>query len=231
MAAELERLLRCGAPTNVQVEFSHFPSDPVLFDRHDPVLRALSRVCGPTTAFARSGGSVPVVAALAARRVPTVVTRFSLADDVLHAPNESYSLRSLELGDRPPTNSSQPSPTSATFGDSRPRHQSQSKLSTRRDAMESSVNLDSIDVAPEASSWRRQHACRVVKYVGPRAAVLLARHGVVAVGAARRSALRSAQPSSTKRRSNASSTAHHTHAKSFTTHSHHTRFDRKENDA
>lgn len=51
------------------------------------------------------------------------------------------------------------------------------------------LNLDSIEVAPEASSGKRQLACRAVKYLGPRAAVLLARHGVVAVGATPRSAL------------------------------------------
>jgi hypothetical protein len=33
------------------------------------------------------------------RDIPTVVSGFSLPDDAFHAPNESYSLRSLELGE------------------------------------------------------------------------------------------------------------------------------------
>jgi acetylornithine deacetylase/succinyl-diaminopimelate desuccinylase-like protein len=47
----------------------------------------------------RSGGSIPVVAALAERGIPTVVTGFVLAEDGIHAPNESFRLRSLELGE------------------------------------------------------------------------------------------------------------------------------------
>jgi len=47
----------------------------------------------------RSGGSIPIVAALADRGIPTITTGFALADDDIHAPNESYRLRSLELGE------------------------------------------------------------------------------------------------------------------------------------
>ena len=47
----------------------------------------------------RSGGSIPIVAALADRGIPTIATGFALADDDIHAPNESYRLRSLELGE------------------------------------------------------------------------------------------------------------------------------------
>jgi len=32
--------------------------------------------------------------------IPTVVSGFGLPDDAFHAPDESYSLRSLELGER-----------------------------------------------------------------------------------------------------------------------------------
>jgi acetylornithine deacetylase/succinyl-diaminopimelate desuccinylase-like protein len=48
----------------------------------------------------RSGGSIPIVAALAAKGIPTVVTGFVLPDDPFHAPDESFSLRGLELGER-----------------------------------------------------------------------------------------------------------------------------------
>jgi hypothetical protein len=34
------------------------------------------------------------------RGIPTVVSGFGLPEDAFHAPDESYSLRSLELGER-----------------------------------------------------------------------------------------------------------------------------------
>jgi acetylornithine deacetylase/succinyl-diaminopimelate desuccinylase-like protein len=40
------------------------------------------------------------VAELAAKGIPTIVSGFVLPDDAFHAPNESFSLRSLELGER-----------------------------------------------------------------------------------------------------------------------------------
>ena len=55
--------------------------------------------CGAPTAFIRSGGSIPIVADLAARGIPTIVSGFGLPDDRIHAPDESYRLRSLELGE------------------------------------------------------------------------------------------------------------------------------------
>jgi acetylornithine deacetylase/succinyl-diaminopimelate desuccinylase-like protein len=39
------------------------------------------------------------VAEFAARGIPTIVSGFGLPDDDIHAPNESYRLRSLELGE------------------------------------------------------------------------------------------------------------------------------------
>jgi acetylornithine deacetylase/succinyl-diaminopimelate desuccinylase-like protein len=48
--------------------------------------------------FPSSGGSIPVVADLAAAGIPTIVSGFGLPDDSIHAPDESYRLRSLELG-------------------------------------------------------------------------------------------------------------------------------------
>jgi acetylornithine deacetylase/succinyl-diaminopimelate desuccinylase-like protein len=51
-------------------------------------------------ALIRSGGSIPAVAELVNHGIPTVVSGFGLPDDAFHAPDESYSLRSLELGER-----------------------------------------------------------------------------------------------------------------------------------
>jgi acetylornithine deacetylase/succinyl-diaminopimelate desuccinylase-like protein len=48
----------------------------------------------------RSGGTLPILSALAERRIPTVITGFALPGDQIHAPNESYRLEGLELGRR-----------------------------------------------------------------------------------------------------------------------------------
>ena len=51
-------------------------------------------------ALVRSGGSIPIVAELAARGIRRSSRGFALADDDIHAPNESFRLASLELGER-----------------------------------------------------------------------------------------------------------------------------------
>ncbi len=51
-------------------------------------------------ALVRSGGSIPVVAELAARGLPVVVTGFATEDEpVLHAPNESFRVEGLRQGE------------------------------------------------------------------------------------------------------------------------------------
>jgi acetylornithine deacetylase/succinyl-diaminopimelate desuccinylase-like protein len=105
--AEIEpvllRLLREAAPPEAEIEFGGHNGEPVLFDVEAPALqlakRAIDRATGMETAFVRSGGSIPVVADMAAAGIPAIVSGFTLPDDAFHAPNESYALRSLELGE------------------------------------------------------------------------------------------------------------------------------------
>ena len=47
----------------------------------------------------RSGGSIPIVGDLAAKGIPTIVSGFALPDDDIHAPNESYRVESLRMGE------------------------------------------------------------------------------------------------------------------------------------
>jgi acetylornithine deacetylase/succinyl-diaminopimelate desuccinylase-like protein len=103
IAATLERLLREALPEGAELDVAFHLATPALFDVDLPAMRlaaeALERACGTAPAFVRSGGSIPVVAEFAARGIPTVVSGFGLPDDDIHAPNESYRLRSLELGE------------------------------------------------------------------------------------------------------------------------------------
>jgi acetylornithine deacetylase/succinyl-diaminopimelate desuccinylase-like protein len=59
----------------------------------------LERTCGVAPVFVRSGGSIPVVAQLAAKGIPVIVGGFALNEDEIHAPNESYRVESLRLGE------------------------------------------------------------------------------------------------------------------------------------
>jgi acetylornithine deacetylase/succinyl-diaminopimelate desuccinylase-like protein len=47
----------------------------------------------------RSGGTLPLLSVLSDLGMPTVVSGFALAGDTIHAPNESYRLESLRLGE------------------------------------------------------------------------------------------------------------------------------------
>ena len=104
MGAELERLLRAPVPDGAEVEIEMELADPALFDAGHPALRlaaeALERACGTAPAFVRLGGTLPLLAVLAERGVATIVSGFVLPDDAIHAPNESYRLESLRLGER-----------------------------------------------------------------------------------------------------------------------------------
>jgi acetylornithine deacetylase/succinyl-diaminopimelate desuccinylase-like protein len=103
MRPVLERLLRDAAPAGAEVQITHDSGDPALFSVDDPAIKlaaiAIERACGVAPAFVRIGGSIPIVAELAAKGIPTIVTGFVLPGDAFHAPNESFSLRSLEQGE------------------------------------------------------------------------------------------------------------------------------------
>jgi acetylornithine deacetylase/succinyl-diaminopimelate desuccinylase-like protein len=105
MTEVLRGLLAGAAPVGADVDWQEAHSaPPSLFDADDPVIRlaaaAIGRGTGLEPVLMRTGGSIPIVAALAAKGIPTVVTGFVLPDDPFHAPDESFSLRGLELGER-----------------------------------------------------------------------------------------------------------------------------------
>jgi len=103
MHAALTELLRGALPDGAELELVAQLAAPALFDPGQPALRlaaeALRRACGAEPAFIRSGGSIPVVAEMAARGYPVIVGGFGLPDDALHAPDESYAVHSLEWGE------------------------------------------------------------------------------------------------------------------------------------
>jgi acetylornithine deacetylase/succinyl-diaminopimelate desuccinylase-like protein len=103
IAAELERLLREAAPAGAEVSIELDLAEPALFDPNDPALQlaagAMERACGVPPAFIRLGGTLPLLAVLSERGITPIVSGFALPDDAFHAPNESYRLESLRLGE------------------------------------------------------------------------------------------------------------------------------------
>ncbi len=99
-----EQLLRARLPAGAQLSLSAMRSAPALFAVSEPALvlaaGALERACASRPVFVRSGGSIPIVAEMAARGYPVIVSGFALAEDALHGPNESFRLQSLALGQR-----------------------------------------------------------------------------------------------------------------------------------
>jgi acetylornithine deacetylase/succinyl-diaminopimelate desuccinylase-like protein len=104
IAGALESLLRDALPDGAELGLSTVLNAPSRFDPALPPLRiargALSRACGADPVLLRSGGSLPVLSAFSERGIPAIVSGFGLPQDNFHAPDESFALRSLDLGRR-----------------------------------------------------------------------------------------------------------------------------------
>jgi acetylornithine deacetylase/succinyl-diaminopimelate desuccinylase-like protein len=104
IARNLEQLLRDALPDGAELVFSADRAEASAFDPEHPALvaarRALERATGAEPALVRTGGTLPILAAFAERGIPAIVSGFSLPDDALHAPNESYRLVAFEQGEK-----------------------------------------------------------------------------------------------------------------------------------
>jgi acetylornithine deacetylase/succinyl-diaminopimelate desuccinylase-like protein len=103
IAAEAERLLREAAPRGAKLEITVLSSSPSgLVDPESPVVQlgldAFERVVGTRPLLVRSGGTLPIVPALADKGIPTIVTGFALPDSNIHSPNENLLADYLPLG-------------------------------------------------------------------------------------------------------------------------------------
>jgi succinyl-diaminopimelate desuccinylase len=103
IGGELERLLREAAPDGADVSVEISLAEPSVFDPASAAIRlsmdAMERACGARPALIRSGGTIPILAELSAKGIDTVATGFATGSDAWHAPNESYRLESLRLGE------------------------------------------------------------------------------------------------------------------------------------
>lgn len=98
-----QRLLREAAPEGAEVEVELWSwSDPGLVDPSaravQLALDAFEGVLGTRPLLIRSGGTLPIVPALGAKGIPTVVTGFALPESNVHSPNERLLVDYVPLG-------------------------------------------------------------------------------------------------------------------------------------
>ncbi len=103
IATAFERLLRAAAPAGAELEIELLSSAPagIVPPEARAVqlgLDAFERTLGVRPALIRSGGTLPIVAALGHMGVPTIVTGFSLPDGNIHAPNERLLAEYVPVG-------------------------------------------------------------------------------------------------------------------------------------
>ncbi|HZP72214.1 MAG TPA: M20/M25/M40 family metallo-hydrolase [Gaiellaceae bacterium] len=103
IAPEVERILRESAPAGADLEIERWSSaEPGLVPPDAKAVQfgldAFERVLGKRPALIRTGGTLPIVPALAGRDIPTVITGFGLPDSNVHSPNERLVADYVPLG-------------------------------------------------------------------------------------------------------------------------------------
>jgi acetylornithine deacetylase/succinyl-diaminopimelate desuccinylase-like protein len=103
IAAEFQRLIREAAPDGAALEVQALSSAPPGMVPPDARavqmgLGAFERTLGVRPALIRSGGTLPIVPALADKGIPTIITGFSLPDANIHSPNERLLVEYVPLG-------------------------------------------------------------------------------------------------------------------------------------
>jgi acetylornithine deacetylase/succinyl-diaminopimelate desuccinylase-like protein len=101
--AAVERLVRESAPEGAEVAIHLAGSAPPgLISPEEPALRiavdAFEHVFGRRPLLARSGGTLPIVPALSARGIPTILSGVALPESNIHSPNERLLVEYLPLG-------------------------------------------------------------------------------------------------------------------------------------
>jgi acetylornithine deacetylase/succinyl-diaminopimelate desuccinylase-like protein len=97
-----EKLIRDAAPPGAEVDIKWAGAPPGLMRPDSPAiqlgLKAFERVLGVKPLLLRSGGTLPIVPALADRGIATVITGFALPESNVHSPNEKFLVRYFEQG-------------------------------------------------------------------------------------------------------------------------------------
>jgi acetylornithine deacetylase/succinyl-diaminopimelate desuccinylase-like protein len=102
IGAAAEKLMRAAVPPGAEVDIAWAGAPPGLMQPDSPAvqlgLTAFERVLGVKPLLVRSGGTLPIVPALADRGIQTVLTGFALPESNVHSPNERFLVRYFEQG-------------------------------------------------------------------------------------------------------------------------------------
>ena len=103
IAPEFERLLREATPPGAELQVELWASsEPGLVDQTSKAIQlgldAFERALGVRPLLIRSGGTLPIVPALADKGIPAIVTGFGLPDSNIHSPNERLRTEYVPLG-------------------------------------------------------------------------------------------------------------------------------------
>ena len=102
IGAAAERLLREAAPPGAEVDVRWSGSPPGLVRPDAPAIRlgldAFERALGVRPLLVRTGGTLPIMPALADKGIPTILTGFGLPESNVHSPNERFLVRYFEQG-------------------------------------------------------------------------------------------------------------------------------------
>jgi acetylornithine deacetylase/succinyl-diaminopimelate desuccinylase-like protein len=103
IAEVFERLVRGAVPEGADLEVElRAASPPGLIPPDAPAIKlaleAFERVVGRRPLLVRTGGTLPIIPALAAKGIPTVLSGFAVPGHNVHSPNERFPLANLPLG-------------------------------------------------------------------------------------------------------------------------------------
>ena len=97
-----ERLMRKAAPASAELDIRREGTPPGLVKPDSPAIQlgadAFEQVLGVRPLLVRSGGTLPIVPALADRGIPTILTGFGVPESNVHSPNEKFLVRYFEQG-------------------------------------------------------------------------------------------------------------------------------------
>jgi acetylornithine deacetylase/succinyl-diaminopimelate desuccinylase-like protein len=102
IGAAAEKLLRDAAPVGTELEVTWSGSPPSHFAPGAPAIKlgldAFEQVLGVRPVVIRTGGTLPIMPALADKGIPTILTGFGLPESNVHSPNERILARYFEQG-------------------------------------------------------------------------------------------------------------------------------------
>jgi acetylornithine deacetylase/succinyl-diaminopimelate desuccinylase-like protein len=102
IGAAAEKLLRDAAPAGADVDVQWKGSPPSLFRPDAPAIQlgldAFEEALGVRPLLVRTGGTLPIMPALADKGIATILTGFGLPESNVHSPNEKFLLRYFEQG-------------------------------------------------------------------------------------------------------------------------------------